>query len=71
MIDLVQSLRLESLLPVPPVVWPDDIVHPSDLVLAAARRRELLGAVAGFRVRPLRTYRQRSPEEMAERRAAA
>lgn len=64
--DLVQKLRLESLLPVPSVVWPDDIVHPSDLLLATDRRRVLLEAVSGFRVRPLRTYRQRTPEEMAD-----
>lgn len=56
----------------PPPRVPDDFRHPSDTDEACARRRQVLvEAMAGFRVRPYRTYRQRTPQEIATRRAAA
>lgn len=69
--DLLRTLLAERLRPIPPrPPWPDDIVHPSDMLLATSRRRVLVDAMAGFRVRPYRTYRQLTPQELAERRAA-
>lgn len=67
---ILRALLVERQRPVParPRV-PDGFRHPSDTDEACARRRRVLvDALVGFRLRP---YRQRSPVEMAERRAAA
>ena len=71
--EILRALLVERQRPVParPQV-PDDFRHPSDTDEACAqRRRVLVEAMAGFRVLPYRMYRQRSPVEMAGRRAAA
>lgn len=65
--DLLQALLVERQRPVSPRPQESGFVHPTDTPEACARRRQiLLEAVSDFRVRPLRTYRQRSPEELAD-----
>jgi hypothetical protein len=66
--DLLRALLVERQRPISPrPTLPDDFRHPSDSDEACARRRRVLvEAMSGFRVRPYRTYRQRTPEEIAD-----